>query len=1425
MKASFKVGIDIGSTTVKVVICDARGSIVFSRYGRHYARTLESIKDMLEEAYRALGTIDMDVAVTGSAGLGLAESSGLPFIQEVVASARLIRMRWPQVKTLIEIGGEDSKVVFFDERFHPDMRMNGSCAGGTGAFIDQMATLLGVSTCEFDTLAAASTARHTIASRCGVFAKTDVQSLLSNHVPREDIAAAVFHAVALQVSATLLRGARVREKVLFAGGPLHFFPQLRHAFVNVLGLDDDNAIVQADHPELIAALGAALCHGESTCIVDIKGLIDGLDAGTQAVEKTEKLPALFASEDEFCAWQARHDRHVVARADVGDIGGQNCFLGIDSGSTTTKIVLMDDSGRVVLTHYGPNHGDPIEAAREGLNAVGLQLARSGIAVTIAGTAVTGYGEDLIKAAFGLDEGVVETVAHFRAARTFDPDVSFILDIGGQDMKAIFIAEQAISDIQINEACSSGCGSFMETLARSLNYTIDEFATMARHSRAPFDLGTRCTVFMNSKIKQAQREGALLADIAAGLAYAVVKNSLHKVLKLTDASVLGDHIVVQGGTFRNPAVLRAFEILTGREAVRPDMAELMGAYGAAIIARENHHARPGQATSFIGFERISQPLSVRREMLHCRGCENNCHIARLHFFGGRAYVTGNRCEKCFSNRGRIGKQGRNLVAAKARLLFDRPLSPVGEPRLRFGIPRALNMYENFPFWCAYLRTCGFEVVLSSPSRTELFEQGVASVMSDNICFPGKLVHGHIHDLIEKGVDRIFYPNVVHEHQEHTNACNSYNCPVVTGYPDVIRSAMNTERSSGIPLDAPAISFKDPILLERQLAHFVKTFGVGRSRSRKAFRQALKDQAQFKEQLRQEAQELIAHAAHCHEPVVALCGRPYHVDPLINHGIPELLAAFGVHVITEDALPEARREALQHSGVLTQWAYSNRIMAAAEYVGQQENMRMVQLTSFGCGLDAVSIDEVRQILKKHGRTHMLIKIDEITNLGAVKIRVRSFLETAWGKDAAPARNFVPVRGRCESCQTIPDKIIIPWVSPLYSPLLEPLFTAYGYQAEVLPPPDRASVEIGLSYVNNDVCYPAAIIIGDIIKAFQSGRHDPQHSTIILSQTFGQCRASNYLPLMKKALKTAGYGEVAVISISFSSDGLQLGLPVNQREFVRKLALGLIFADALARLYYATAAREKLKGQASSLHAHHLGLIASQAAQGDFDALLRHLKTAVGEFNKVETTSASLPVVGVVGEIYVKYNAFANNHIVQWLWGQGVEVVIPSLLGFFTQCFVNDRFDRQAYLKNSAKDLVLYSLLEWYVGRFITRVEACMRSFRFYRPAHDLKQLAHKTGRTVSLANQAGEGWLLTAEMIALLDEGVNDIVCMQPFGCLANHVTGKGVSQGLKDLYPDANLLFLDMDAGHSEVNLLNRLHCMVMAAREERVMALGNEILG
>ncbi|MGV8056713.1 MAG: acyl-CoA dehydratase activase-related protein [Smithellaceae bacterium] len=1408
MQDKYPAGIDIGSTTVKLVICNPKGDVIFSRYRRHHAQTIEALRTMLGEALSILGDVNITAAFTGSAGMGIAESYGFPFIQEVVASSRLIRCRFPEVKTFIEIGGEDSKIVFFADKSPPDTRMNGSCAGGTGAFIDQIAVLLDVSIEAFDLLAQRNAAIHPIASRCGVFAKTDIQSLLSNHVPKEDIAASAFHAVALQVAATLFRGRRVEKKVLFGGGPLGFFPGLRRAFMDVFGLDEKTDIIRTVHPELIAAMGASLYSSNSAYTTRITSFLKKLEKVKNVQVKTEKLPPLFATEEEFLSWQERHQQHVVEKADLHTLNGEDCFLGIDSGSTTTKIILTDHRNRVALSHYSTNNGDPVKTVQSGLLLFGTTLMKAGIEIGIARTAVTGYGEDLIRAAFGIDDGVVETLAHYRAARTFSPQVSFVLDIGGQDMKAVFIKNDTISDIQVNEACSSGCGSFIETFARSLNCDVAQFAQLACQSDAPFDLGTRCTVFMNSKVKQAQREGASISDISAGLAYAVVKNSLYKVLKLTDVRLLGEHIVAQGGAFRNPAILRTFEILTGKEVVRPDIAELMGAYGAAITARDNYLSERTKPSSFVGFQPAMECGADNREILNCKGCENKCRIIMVQFPNGRSYFTGNRCENRFSNHARIGRKGVNLAAAKEKLLFDRPLEPEGKPILSFGIPRALNMYENFPFWSAYLTACGFRVVLSSPSTMELFEQGVHAVMSDNICFPGKLVHGHIMDLIKHKVDRIFYPNVVYERKEHLFSCNSFNCPVVTGYPDVIRSASSPEELYGIPLDSPAISFKDAALLEKQLFHFVKPFGVKRLSSNLAVRQALKAQSDFKNRVLELGDNLIAEAEKEARRIVVLAGRPYHIDPLINHGIPELLAGYGMDVVTEDALPLNAGEALQQSGILTQWAYANRIIAAAEYVGNRKNMLMVQLASFGCGLDALSSDEARRILEKKNQSYTLIKIDEIANLGAVKIRLRSLLETDSG-----ARDCVAPFHAYHLCpKGEQKKIIIPWISPMYSPLLAPAFAACGFPAEVLAPPDRQSVELGLQYVNNDLCYPAVIIIGDIIKAFRSGKYDPERTAIVFPQTFGQCRASSYLPLMEKALQCAGYEKAGVLSLSIANGDLQIDLPIDRKAFLRKLTLELIFADALARLYYATASREIVKGKAGALHRKFLERIAEEPA--NFDSLLTLLKKAVAEFNSLEMTNTTIPVVGVLGEIYVKYNSFANNNIVEWLLEQGLEVRVPPLLSFFMQFFTNETFNQRAFLKSSLKNRIACTLVDYYIRYFLQRVEGIMKSFRYYQKSADLRKLAEETKQTVRLVNQAGEGWLLTAEMISMLQCGVNHIVCIQPFGCLANHITGKGISRRLQQRYPQANLLFLDMDAGQSEVNLLNRLHLLVAAAKEK-----------
>ena len=1425
MENIYLTGIDIGSTTVKLVLCDLEGRIVFSRYRRHHALTVDTVRAMLTEARQALGNCILDLAFTGSAGMGVAESYGFPFIQEVVASTKLIRQRWPDVRTLIEIGGEDSKIAFFDDRFQPDIRMNGNCAGGTGAFIEQMAVLLDEPLETIDRLAGESRALYPIASRCGVFAKTDIQALLSNRVSREDVAASVFHAMALQVISTLARGCDVREKVLFAGGPLTFFPCLREAFHRLFHLDPEKGVVVCDHPELIAAEGAALHHGDAPRRFELEKCVQILANGTLHGRKEagKRLAPLFGDPEEFTAWEDRHREHRAQRVDIGLLDGAPCFLGIDSGSTTTKIILMDDESRVALTWYAANGGDTIGAVRKGLDAFRETCLKAGVVSRILRTAVTGYGEDLIRAAFALDDGVVETMAHYRSARFFAPDVSFILDIGGQDMKAIYVRDGCVSDIQINEACSSGCGSFLETLARSLNLGIADFSRMACGANEPFDLGTRCTVFMNSRVKQALREGATVGEISAGLACSVIRNSLYKVLKLKDPATLGEGIVVQGGTFRNPAVLRAFELQIGREVIRPDISEMMGAYGAALTARSNHLAEPYAVTTFPGLGGEALENNVTKKELHCAGCENHCAVTRMNFGGGRNYFTGNRCERRFSNGGLSLRPGENLFATRLKLVFDRPLKPDRPPILTFGIPRALNMYENFPFWCALLTHCGFRVVLSAPSGTKLFEKGVGTVMSDNICFPGKLAHGHILDLIEKGVDRIFYPMVIFESQEDPDTQNSFNCPVVTGYPDVVRSAIDPGGRYGVPIDSPAVSFKDTGLLKKQLHLFMKGFGIGKKRVDEAVEMGLEAQWEVRRELQKQALIRMEKAREEHRFAVVVSGRPYHCDPLINHGLPELLAGFGVDVIPENAVPLAADHSLKESPVLTQWAYTNRILSVAKVVAHTPHLEMLQITSFGCGLDAISADEVREIIRGEGKIYSLIKMDEITNLGAVRVRLRSMLDairerSGTGKPkSGPNYTDHPSGGKPED-----RTILVPWFSPLYSPFIPSVFASFGCRVELLMPQDRTSVDVGLRYVNNDMCYPAVILIGDIIKALRSGKHDTNRTTILLIQTFGQCRASNYLPLTRKALAAAGFGEVPVISLSAEETFLQTGLPMDRNKLVKRLALGIIFSDALSRITLATAPHEIRAGSTMALQQKYIAETGRLAGEGNFKALLALLREAVRDFNALPVDNATAPVVGVLGEIFVKHNAFSNNNIVEWLISQGVEVVVPPLLSFFEQRFVNEEFDQRAYLKRSFRDLVLTRLLDRYVRFYLTRVERVMKDFRYYRQHYDLKELAEETSRATSLANQAGEGWLLPAEMIAMLKGGVGNIICLQPFGCLANHIIGKGVEKKLKSLYNRLNLLFLDMDPGMSEVNILNRLHFIVMSAREgmmtERLIA-------
>jgi len=1416
------MGIDIGSTTAKVAVLDQKKQLVFSAYKRHNAETLHTLQSMLEEATQQFGDIEVELLVTGSAGLGICEKFDLPFIQEVVASAEVVSQLYPQVKTLIDIGGEDAKMIFFKTEGRPDIRMNGSCAGGTGAFIDEMANLLNVPVSELNHLARNHTMLYPMASRCGVFAKTDLQNLLSRDIPKEDVAASVFHAVVLQTLATLSRGYDPNPLILFSGGPLTFLPALKNAFMEVLNIGPSD-VLEVENAQLLPAIGAALANSSEKRAYSLITLVELLKSlQTKAATVQNRLPALFEDEKAYQSWESARIEQKIERIDFSKLNGDKLFLGVDSGSTTTKVVLIDGKGRVAFKHYANNRGNAIKAVQDGLTELRELFDRNGKLPRIAKSVITGYGEDLIQAAFGFDDGMVETLAHFRAAKAFDEQVSFILDIGGQDMKAIFVKDGFIQNIEINEACSSGCGSFIESFARSMGYTVADFAQKACAAEAPCDLGTRCTVFMNSRVKQAQREGAEISDISAGLAYSVIKNALHKVLKVTDTDQLGEHIVVQGGTFRNPAVQKAMESLLGRPVTCPDMAELMGAYGAALTARDSYNGNGFETSTFVGLDGLELVGNYEKRLIRCRGCENNCAVTKMTFPNGNVFYSGNRCEKIYTNSGKAEREGFSLPAVKYDLLFNRTMEPESTPRMTIGIPRVLNQFENFPFWNTLFVECGIKVQLSAPSSNPVFQKGTAHIMSENLCFPAKLVSGHIMDLIEAGVDRIFFPMVFYEENSFSDSANSYNCPVVSGYADVIRSVIDPQRKHDIPLDMPSINLDDKKLLKKACLAYLSGLGIQARVIRSAFVKALESQKQFKVQVRTLAAEILENARAEGRPVILLMGRPYHIDPLINHKIPDILTGFGVDVITEDSIPIEPGQTLDNRHVMTQWEYLNRYYHAARWVGTQELVELVQLNSFGCGPDPFVLEEVRTILGEYGKHPTVIRIDEIESPGSTRLRLRSMMEAIW-LHAKPATHAYSPR-RITKVYRDEDRsrtLIVPDFSQFCSPPIVRPFKDMGYEIVALPPADRASVDVGLKYTNNEICYPGIITIGDLVKALQSGKFDPSRTAIGFSQTGGQCRASSYPSMVKKALVAAGFEDVPVVTLSTNLEVLndQPGFKFDVKEYMYKAIIGMMFTDALSEMYHSSAIRENQKGESIQLVDKYMRPFWEGQIPLEKNALLDHIDRAVEDFNALSITDRKHPRVGIVGEIYVKYNAFSNNYVADWLMEQDIEVVMPTFLEFFAGGLVMMENRVHSYLKRPNLLWILSFLGKRLLRSFLNEVDGIMQKYRHYRPYHDIQEIARKAQEVVSLNHQYGEGWLIAGEIASFAKDGINNVLCLQPFGCIANHVVAKGVEKKMKELYPQLNLLFLDADAGVSEVNFFNRMHFFINHARSAQIKGI------
>ena len=1402
-----RLGIDVGSTTVKLVFLDDSNNIVYNRYERHMSNAFLKVQELIREAHEEFGTQDIQAVITGSGGLSIAKLIGVPFEQEVISCSKAVETLIPQTDTAIELGGEDAKITFYGQTI--EQRMNGTCAGGTGAFIDQMAVLLNTDADGLNEASKKHTLIYPIAARCGVFAKTDIQPLINDGAKIENLAASIFQAVVDQTISGLACGHPIKGKVAFLGGPLSFLSELRERFIETLKLAPEDVIFP-ENGKLFVAVGAALLAGEKE-YTNLNEIMQKLEAADQSeLADTARIEPLFRNQEEYDEFETRHNKAKVNRKPFSEAKGR-LFLGIDAGSTTTKSVVMDDDKNVLYTFYRSNRGKPIAPIIEMLKDVYDQMPEG---CYIGGTAVTGYGENLIKAAFKCDMGEIETMAHYKAAEEFLPGVEFILDIGGQDMKCMEIKNNAIYNIMLNEACSSGCGSFIETYAKSVQMEVPDFAEEALFAKGPVDLGTRCTVFMNSKVKQAQKEGATIGDISAGLSYSVIKNALYKVIKLRNPEDAGEKIVVQGGTFLNEAVLRSIEKILGKDVVRPDIAGLMGAFGAALIARENY---AGGESTLLKREKLDS-FNVETSTTRCKGCENNCLLTINKFADGTRLITGNRCEKGEGKSSTANNDIPNLYEYKFKRLFSyEPLTEEQAERGTIGIPRVLNMYENYPFWFTFWTQLGYRVVLSPQTNKTIYQMGMDTISSDTACYPAKLVHGHIKWLMEDGEKLIFYPSINYERVEDDNQPNHYNCPIVATYPEVIANNMDDA------IDEFDVEFMHPFLpydndkrLIKELSHVLADKGISHAEITNAVGMARQEDDRFHCDMRNAGENALKYGEKHGLKSIVLAGRPYHVDPEINHGMDKMINSFGMIVLTEDSIA--------HKGfftrpirVLDQWMYHTRMYRAAKFVGTRDDIELIQLNSFGCGLDAVTTDQVAEICHKNNKLYTVLKIDEGSNLGAAKIRIRSLraamLEReknqvkAKPDDSAFERPFFTKEMRRDGYT-----IMMPQMSPIHWDLVEAMMNSCGYNVKQLPPVSVNAVDEGLKYINNDACYPTIVALGQTIAALKSGEYDLDKTAIFMSQTGGQCRASNYISLLRKALYDMDMPQIPIVSVNTAGLEKNSGFNVYNYNLIKRGMMAIVYGDLFMRVLYSTRPYEKEPGSANALYEKWNEIAKANCRTGNWKDYKRICRQICEEFDDLPLTDVKKPKVGVVGEILVKYHPTANNDIVGVIEDEGGEAVVLDLLDFLLYGMHNKKFNFEhlsgswiKMVENNMAIKILESL------RKPARV-ALRQSKRFTEPAH-IEDTGKSATQVISLGSQCGEGWLLTGEMVELIGNGVENIACLQPFACLPNHVTGKGMMKAMRRFSPQANIVAIDFDPGASHVNQLNRIKLMMTTAHK------------
>lgn len=1403
-----QIGLDVGSTTAKLVVLNEQKEILYKSYQRHFSDIKKTTVSLLKKVSEKFPNANLKMIASGSSGLGLCEKTGISFIQEVVACTEAVKATEPNIDVIIELGGEDAKIIYLTNGL--EQRMNSACAGGTGAFIDQIAALLNTDAAGLNELAKGAEKIYPIASRCGVFAKTDVQPLLNEGARKEDIAASVFQAVVNQTIAGLANGRPIRGNVAFLGGPLTFLTELRKRFMETLHLSDEH-VLHTENGHYYVALGAALeCQKESS--VNIDEIIQILTESKPIINtnSANKNGVLFESRNDYKEFIMRHEKAKVKKAPLSTYQG-DAFIGIDAGSTTTKMTLIGKDDEVLFTFYEKNKGNPIQTVREGLAKLYEELPEG---VTIRRSAVTGYGEKLIQSAYQIDDGIIETVAHYQAAKKFQPNVDFIIDIGGQDMKCIKIKNGVIDSIHLNEACSAGCGSFLESFAETLGQSVQSFSKLALTAESPVDLGSRCTVFMNSRVKQVQKEGASIDNISAGLAYSIVTNALYKVIKLKSVEELGDKIVVQGGTFLNDSVLRAFEKMTGKEVIRPDLAGLMGAYGCALVAKKNWDGK--ETTTLIPKNKLYD-FQVKITHSRCGICENHCPITINRFPDKRTFITGNRCERGAGKR-KLASTLPNLVKEKYDKLFNRQ-SISGEQAYRgqIGIPRVLNIYENYPFWHTFFTELGFEVVLSNNSSKKLFEKGIETIPSESVCYPAKLSHGHIMNLIEKGVKTIFYPSIVYEEMENKAQQNHYNCPVVASYPEVIRVNMEEQlRENGITYLNPFLTIEKPKALLNELCAIFPT--IEKIEIKKALQKARQEDVQFNEWLKRRGEDVLKQLKVEDKIGIVLAGHPYHIDPAIHHDLADEITRLGMAVLTEDSICHLAPLNYRHE-VVNQWTFHSRLYQAADVVKENPNLELVHITSFGCGLDAITTDAVQEILEKDHQLYTWIKLDEISNLGAARIRLRSLKaaieERKENQHVRVAKN-VDIR----KVEGIFDKkakeiytILAPQMLPSHFSLFETAFNLHGYRLKVLEKVSEEDVEEGLRYVNNDACYPAIITIGQLIANLKNGEYDLNRTAVIMSQTGGGCRATNYFALLQKALKNAGMEQVPVLSLSAKSisgkkhTGFKITLPL-----AKKLVIAANLGDLLLRLQLAVRPYEIVLGTTDKVYdqwqkkCKHL---LEHFTMSDYKNVINAM---IEDFKNIEVTNEKKPRVGIVGEILVKFHPYANNQVVKLIEEEGGEAVVPDFIDFFLYGLFNRKYKAEHFgfsNLNASIGKIALEFIEFYRNPIR---KALQDSNRFEAPL-EIQEVAEKASRFLSLGNQMGEGWLLTGEMAELMDSGISNIICVQPFGCLPNHIVGKGMFNAIKKEYPNANLVAIDYDSSISKVNQVNRIKLMMSVAKD------------